>query len=169
MREFDSLAFRGEYDRVVADNVTASQRMHCDFTFWSRARVALSAVNSFFFFFKPARFFGEFDEADSRSAWRVFFVMVVHFDDFDIVIFVENSRRVFCQREKQVYAYAEIRRVDYRNNFCRFGDCSETFRINCRCTEDGCDFLFCVNFQPVGYAVCEREIDNRISVLTGGI
>src|SRR5438034_2125076 len=111
MRELDTLARPGENYRVLTHDVAAAKRRESDRVGVSRADVAFARI-------KGAR--GKIDSAPGGRSLsqlkrgarrRVDFVLMVHFDNLDVIGGTEHARSAFDQLPQHVDADAHVRRV----------------------------------------------------------
>ncbi|MPM84292.1 hypothetical protein SDC9_131363 [bioreactor metagenome] len=108
MRQLDPFAVDCENHRVVAHHVAAAQRMHADLVFRARADHAFASVADVFVIIPVARLADHLGQPDGGSARGVFLLVVVHLDDFDVVIRPEDGRGLFRQLKQQIDADAHI-------------------------------------------------------------
>ena len=67
-------------------------------------------------------------EHERGAGRRVDLLVVVHFQDFDVVILIERLRDALDQRRQQIDAEAHIAGFDDRRAACGFGDHRFFFR-----------------------------------------
>ena len=110
--EFDAFALADEGDGVLADDVSASERVDADLFLGTFADDAFSSVGGVVVVVEVECFCGAFCESDGGSAGAVFFEVVVYVDDFDVVVEAECFGDLRGELEEEVYAYAHIGCVD---------------------------------------------------------
>ena len=122
MGEFDALGRTGKNHRMVADNRAAPQRGKADIAGAPRTGHAVAAAH---------RALGEIDatarrrgaaEHERGAGRRVDLFVVMHFDDFDVVVLAERLRDALDQRREQVDAQTHVAGFHHRRTACGFGD-----------------------------------------------
>ena len=98
--ELNPLAVDGEDDGVVADHVAAAQRMHADFMFRPGADHPFATVADIGRVVPVARGAHLFGEPHRGAGGGVLLLVVVHFDDFDVVVRPEGARGLPHQFEQ---------------------------------------------------------------------
>ena len=73
MRQFHAFALRGEDDSVIADDITAADRMHADFDIGTLANEAFTAMASILRVIEFAHVGQNLDETLRGAARRVLF------------------------------------------------------------------------------------------------
>lgn len=113
--EFEAFSGSGEQDGVVADNVAAAQGMHADFVFGSGADDSLAAMFQGFVRREIAGLGEDVCESCGGAAGGILFVMVVHFDDFEVEGVSQDFRRFASKPEKGVDAGGVVGGPNYGN------------------------------------------------------
>lgn len=113
--EFEAFSGSGEQDGVIADDVAAAQGMHADFIFGSGADDSLAAVFQGVVWREIAGLGEDVCEGCGSAAGGVLFVMVVHFDDFEVEAVSQDFRCFAGEPEKGVDAGGVVGGPNYGN------------------------------------------------------
>lgn len=112
MYKLDTFSIRRKHDGMVSDNIAAANRVHPDLMPGSRADVADPSVTDILVVIPAFDIRNDFRERDRRSARRIFFLVVVRFNDLNIEIIAQRLRRKLRQIEEQIHADTVIRGED---------------------------------------------------------
>ena len=115
--EFEAFSGSGEQNGVIANDVTAAQRMQSNFIFGSGADDSFAAVPQGIFQRKIAGLGEDVCEGCGGAAGGVLFVMVVRFDDFKVEAVSQDFRRFASEPEKGVDASGVVGSPNYGNFF----------------------------------------------------
>ena len=113
--EFEAFSGSGEQDGVIADDVAAAQGMHADFVFGSGSDDSLAAVFQGVVWREIAGLGEDVCEGCGGAAGGVLFVMVVHFDDFEVEAVSQDFRCFAGEPEKGVDAGGVVGGPNYGN------------------------------------------------------
>ena len=87
---------------MVADDISAAKGMHANFGAGTFAHEAFATMADIGLVTQVAFFGQDFGEAASGAAGRVFFVPVVHLDDFEVKVGSEDLRRLAGQPKEGI-------------------------------------------------------------------
>lgn len=113
--EFEAFSGSGEQDGVIANDVASAQGMQADFIFGSGADDSLASVPQGFVRREIAGLGEDVGEGCGGAAGGVLFVVVVHFDDFEVKVVSQDFRRFACEPEKGVDAGGVVGGPNYGN------------------------------------------------------
>lgn len=115
--EFEAFSESGEQNGMIADDVAAAQGVHADFVFGSGADDSLAAVPEGFVQREIAGLGEDVCEGCGGAAGGVLFVMVMHFDDFEVESASQDFRCFASEPEKGVDAGGVVGSPNYGNFF----------------------------------------------------
>ena len=115
--EFEAFSGSGEQDGVVADNIAAAQRVQADFTFGSGSDHSLAPVPQGLAQWEIAGLGKDVHEGCGGAAGGVLFVMVMHFDNFEVEAVSQDFRRFASEPKKGVDASGVVGSPNYGNFF----------------------------------------------------
>lgn len=113
--KFEAFSGGGEQDGVIADNIAAAQGVKADFIFGSGADDSLAAVFQGVVRREIAGLGEDVCESCGGAAGGVLFVVVVHFDDFEVEVVSQDFRRFASEPEKGVDAGGVVGGPNYGN------------------------------------------------------
>lgn len=113
--EFEAFSGGGEQDGVIADDVAAAQGVQANFIFGSGADDSLASVPQGFVRREIAGLGEDVRKGCGGAAGGVLFVVVVHFDDFEVEVVSQDFRRFACEPEKGVDAGGIVGSPNYGN------------------------------------------------------
>ena len=120
--EFDALGGPGENHGVVADHGAAAQRRKADIARAPRAGDAVAAAHRVRREIDAAAGGGGAAEHQRGAGRRIDLLVVMHLENFDVVILIERLRHALDQRRQQIDAEAHIAGLDDDGALGRFGD-----------------------------------------------
>lgn len=123
MGQFDALAVGSEEHGVIADDVSATEGMHANFTRLARADVAEATMGDVILIGGAGFLVENFKQAASGAGWGIDFVLVVHFGDLDVeAVLGEYPGRLAGEPEECVYADGVVCGIDDADGFGGFMD-----------------------------------------------
>lgn len=109
MREFDSLAIRSEEHGVVTNDVTATERVHADFTRLAWTDVAQAAVGDVILISGAGFLVEDLEQAAGSPGRGIDLVLVMHLGDLDIeAVLSEHAGRLTGEPEERVHAHRVV-------------------------------------------------------------
>src|SRR5260370_22894614 len=108
VRELDPLRRTGKDHGMLADHRAAAQRSKADITGTARAGHAVTAAHRMPRKIDAAALGSGAAEHQRGARWRIDLLVVMHFDDLDVVIVVERLSHALHQRRKQTDAETHI-------------------------------------------------------------
>ena len=104
MRDLHALEVTREHHRVVTHDGAATQRMEGDLSFRTLPDEPPAAVARHIVKLHGASFGSGVRQHQGRTGRSVLLVLVVHFDDFDVVLRPEHRRGLTDKSQEQIYA-----------------------------------------------------------------
>ena len=109
MGQFDPFPCAGKIDRMFADHISSPDRVNTNLSACSLADQPFSSMPCCLVILQRARSRDDFAEPFRRSAGRILFESVMHFDDLGVELRTQDLTRPFGKPEKQIDTDTEIR------------------------------------------------------------
>ena len=169
MRELYALARAGEYHRVLTHDIAAAKRRESDRVGLSRADVAFARKKGVRGEINAAPGGRSLSQLQRGTRRRVDLVLVVHFNDLDVIGVTERARSAFDKLLQHVDADAHVRRVDDRDDLCVCAELRLLRRVETGRSDDGCATMLCTGGNVRHRAGGPREVDQHIGSMYGRI
>ena len=115
VREFDPLAGTGVNDRMITHHITATQGMHSDLRAGPLTDHPGTSVADVPLIAQASNLREDLGKTFGRSAWSVFFLAVMHFNNLQVEIRAKNLRGLACKPEEGIDSDAEVGSEDDGN------------------------------------------------------
>ena len=102
--------------RMIADHVAHTQRVHADFALGARTGLTLTAMTQIAAG-AMRRSTDGVGNTERSARRRVDFLIVMGFDDFDVVFQAQRAGDLRCHAEDHVDTHAHVWRVQYWRRF----------------------------------------------------